>query len=93
MKSRFEWNAKKNRENQKKHGVSFDQAEKAFKDANRIILEDLDHSTPDEVRYFCIGKIEGQIYTVRFTYRNKKIRIFGAGIWRKERKIYEEKNK
>lgn len=31
--------------------------------------------------------------TVRFTYRGMKFRIFGAGFWRKGKKIYEEKNK
>jgi hypothetical protein len=30
--------------------------------------------------------------TVRFTYREGVIRIYGAGYWRKGRKIYEEAN-
>jgi len=30
---------------------------------------------------------------VRFAYRNNKIRVFGAGYWRKGKKIYEEQNK
>lgn len=30
--------------------------------------------------------------TVRFTYRERRIRIFGAGYWRKGKRIYE-KNK
>lgn len=33
------------------------------------------------------------IMTVRFVYRKKKIRIFGAGYWKKEKKIYEDENK
>ena len=28
--------------------------------------------------------------TVRFTWRDGQIRIFGAGYWRKGRKIYEQ---
>jgi hypothetical protein len=32
------------------------------------------------------------IITVRFTYRYGKIRIFGAGYWRKGKKEYEKKN-
>jgi hypothetical protein len=30
------------------------------------------------------------LLTIRFTYRDGKIRIFGAGEWRKGRKRYEE---
>jgi hypothetical protein len=33
------------------------------------------------------------ILTVRFTYRGHVIRIYGAGYWRKGRRIYEEQNK
>jgi hypothetical protein len=40
-----------------------------------------------------MGKVDGGIITVRFTFRNNTIRIFGAGYWRKGKKTYEEKNK
>jgi hypothetical protein len=33
------------------------------------------------------------ILTVRFTWRSGKIRIFGAGYWRKGQKIYVKQNK
>lgn len=62
----------------KKHGISFEDAQKAFKDERRIIAIDLKHSK-SELRYYCIGKVEGNIVTVRFTYRKGKIRIIGAG--------------
>ena len=93
MKKRadFEWDDKKDKENQLKHGVSFALAQIAFLDENRIILEDLDHSGK-EVRYYCLGKVAGGIMTVRFTYRNERIRIIGAGYWRKGKKIYEKEN-
>jgi uncharacterized DUF497 family protein len=89
----FEWDADKSRENQEKHGVSFLEAQHAFADPNRLIFEDVDHSTPDEIRYYCLGKINARVCTVRFTYRGEKIRIFGAGYWRKERRIYEQRHK
>lgn len=89
----FEWNETKNKENIRKHDVSFYQAQYAFFDKQRLIIEDLDHSTDHEKRYFCIGKIDDGIITVRFTYRNKKIRIFGAGFWRKGKKTYEQENR
>ena len=45
-----------------------------------------------EKRLYCIGKVGDGILTVRFTYRDQIIRIFGAGYWRKGKKIYEEQN-
>jgi hypothetical protein len=89
----FEWDENKSKTNKKKHKVSFEKAQLAFKDKKRIIYEDITHSTKIEKRHYCIGKIEGKICTVRFTYRNKIIRIIGAGYWRKERKKYEKNKK
>jgi uncharacterized DUF497 family protein len=92
MKSaRFEWDAEKERENQEKHNVPFSLAQYAFLDPKRIIVEDINHST-EESRFFCIGRVDEGIMTVRFTYRYDIIRIFGAGYWRKGRKIYEDQN-
>jgi uncharacterized protein len=88
----FEWDNNKNAENIKKHGVSFPFAKDAFYDPKRIIAKDLDHSTEKETRYYCFGKIGDGILTVRFTYRNHIIRIFGAGYWRKGKKAYEKEN-
>ena len=79
-------------ENIAKHGVSFYLAQFAFADSNRVILADLKHSD-GEKRYYCIGKVEEGILTVRFTHRKKTLRIFGAGYWRKGKKIYEQQNK
>ena len=90
--SDFEWDYEKDRSNQRKHGISFSLAQFAFLDERRVILEDLDHSN-DEKRYYCLGKVGGGIMTVRFTYRDTKIRIFGAGYWRKGKQIYERENK
>ena len=90
-RSNFEWDEDKDRQNQKKHGVSFSIAQLAFLDEKRIILEDLSHSKR-ETRYYCLGNVAEDIITVRFTYRKNKIRIIGAGYWRKGKKIYEEEN-
>lgn len=92
MKTVFEWDEEKNQLNIKKHHISFYEAQKAFLDLNRIILQDVDHSN-DEDRYYCLGKVKEHIITVRFSYRNNSIRIFGAGYWRKGKNIYEQKNK
>lgn len=90
-KNYFEWDENKNCENRKKHGISFYQAQKAFLDPNRIIAEDIEHSQIEQ-RYYCFGKVDEAIITVRFTYRDSIIRIIGAGYWRKGKKIYEQKN-
>jgi uncharacterized protein len=84
----FEWDPKKDAENQAKHGVSFDVAQYAFADPQRKIAEDLEHSG-EEKRYYCFGRVGEGIMTVRFTYRANRIRIIGAGYWRKGKKIYE----
>lgn len=86
----FEWDEVKDSVNRTKHRVSFFDAQKAFLDVNCIIAEDLAHSY-DEKRFYCIGKVDGEIMTVRFTYRGHVVRIIGAGYWRKGRKTYEEK--
>ena len=90
-KESFEWHPGKDAINQAKHGVSFAEAQYAFADPNRVIAEDLSHSH-SEKRYYCFGKVGDGILTVRFTYRQGLIRIFGAGYWRKGKRIYEREN-
>jgi uncharacterized protein len=91
-KARFEWDEEKDKENQAKHGVSFALAQHAFLDPHRIIAEDIAHHR-EEDRYYCLGRVGIGIMTVRFTYRGRVIRIYGAGYWRKGRKVYETENK
>jgi uncharacterized protein len=89
--SHFEWDLEKNFQNILKHNVSFETAQYAFGDPNRIIAVDIKHSG-DENRYYCFGKVENDVITVRFTYRKGVIRIIGAGYWRKGQVIYEKEN-
>lgn len=85
----FEWDPAKDRANQDKHGVSFSEAQYAFADPHRAIAQDLAHSQAEE-RFYCFGKVGGNILTVRFTYREEVIRIIGAGYWRRGKAIYEQ---
>ena len=89
----FDWDTDKDQLNQEKHRVSFAVAQHAFSDPKRVILEDLTHSTDAEMRFFCLGKVDQGILTVRFTYREGRIRIFGAGYWRKGKQIYDRQNR
>lgn len=91
MNASFEWDEEKEKENLKKHRVNFKTAQYAFIDPKRVIAQDLTHSK-DEKRYFCFGRVKGGVLTVRFTYRGDRIRIIGAGYWRKGKNIYEEQN-
>ena len=86
----FEWHTAKDLANQRKHGVSFRIAQKAFLDHQRVIAVDRGHSTAGETRYFCFGQVDGRVLTVRFTVRGDVIRIFGAGYWREGRRRYDE---
>jgi len=90
-KQSFDWDMAKDLANLTKHGLSFSKAQFAFADPNRIIARDLTHSN-DEERFYCFGKVGEGIATVRFTYRDKVIRVFGAGYWRKGKRIYETEN-
>jgi uncharacterized DUF497 family protein len=87
----FIWDYKKELVNIQKHGVDFITAAKAFKDRKRKIYIDSKHTEKEE-RFFCIAKVEEKILTVRFTYRGSKIRIFGAGYWRKGNEYYEKED-
>jgi len=87
----FEWDDAKNAANERKHGVSFALAQRAFLDPRRVLAQDLAHSRR-EPRFYCMGKVGDAILTVRFTYRGSTLRIIGAGYWRKGRQVYEREN-
>jgi uncharacterized protein len=51
---RFEWDEGKDRQNRRKHGVSFEEAQTVFLDENAIRFFDPDHSG-DEDRFLMLG--------------------------------------
>ncbi len=51
---RFVWDPRKARENEKKHGVSFEEAETVFLDDSALLIGDPDHSD-DEDRFLLLG--------------------------------------
>jgi uncharacterized protein len=79
----FEWDEAKDRSNVEKHGIDFAMAQRAFMDGNRVIADDISHSEVEK-RYFCIGNVDGEILTVRFTWRDKKFGFLAQGIGVKE---------
>jgi len=56
------------------------------------LQKNLSHSEIEQ-RYYCFGKVDDGVMTVRFTYRHSIIRIIGTGYWRKGKNIYERENK
>jgi uncharacterized DUF497 family protein len=46
-KTTCEWDEEKDRENQEKHKVSFIMAQQAFLDPQRVIVEDMAHSSEE----------------------------------------------
>ena len=56
---RFEWDPKKSRGNEKKHGLSFSEAKTLFESGvDYLEIYDEDHSA-DEDRFIAIGPVEG----------------------------------
>jgi uncharacterized DUF497 family protein len=77
---RFEWDPAKARENQRKHGVSFDEAKTVFADERAILLNDLDHSAGEE-RFALLGlSAPLRIQVVAHCYRESEsvIRLISA---------------
>ncbi|MDO4398849.1 MAG: BrnT family toxin [Candidatus Saccharibacteria bacterium] len=76
----FEWDETKNRQNIKKHGISFHEATSVFYDGNAILFDDPDHSIKED-RFLIIGISEKlHICIVSHCYRedNNVIRIISA---------------
>ncbi len=75
----FEWNEDKNRSNQRKHGVSFEEAKTVFFDDLARLIHDPDHSIGEE-RFILMGLSEKyRLLTVCHCERNgDTIRIISA---------------
>ena len=77
---RFEWDPKKDRANQKKHGVSFQEAASVFVDERALFMADPEHSE-DEDRFVLLGLSAAmRIVLVCHCYRevDQVIRIISA---------------
>ena len=77
---RFEWNERKNRENRRKHGLSFEEAQTVFLDENAIRYFDPDHSD-DEDRFLMLGisfRLPVLVVCHCFRVSNRVIRIISA---------------
>ena len=77
---RFEWDERKALANEKKHGVSFDEARSVFFDERARLIDDPEHSE-DEERFILMGLSSSlRLLLVCHCYRSKAnvIRIISA---------------
>ena len=87
----FEWNDKKSASNERKHGVSFDEAKSIFTDQFARLIADPDHSD-EEDRLILLGtSIHSRLLVVCHCIRmNDSIRIISARkADKQEREVYE----
>ncbi len=90
----FEWDARKNAANQRKHGISFDEAKTVFADEYALLIEDPDHSDQED-RFVLLG-LSATLRTlvVCHCYRelDEVIRIISARkATRRERETYNRR--
>ena len=87
----FIWDERKNRQNQKKHGVSFEEAQSVFFDDKAQEFFDPDHSE-DEERFLLVGRsYRLRVLLICHCYREAEgvIRIIAARrATKKERAVY-----
>ena len=88
---RLEWDARKARQNLRKHGVSFHEAVSVFFDPLSVTGDDPDHSA-DERRLVTFGVSSlGRLLVVAHVERGDAIRIISArSTTQAERELYEE---
>jgi uncharacterized protein len=87
---KFEWNERKDRANQRKHGVSFLEATTVFGDPLAATVPDPDHSH-GEPRYVTMGySTSNRLVVVSHTEEGENFRIISAREANShERKTYE----
>jgi len=73
--SNFEWDEHKNKSNQQKHKITFEDATDVFNDKDRL---EYASDKQGETRYLTIGKAFQAIISVIYTTRELLIRIISA---------------
>jgi uncharacterized DUF497 family protein len=91
---RFEWDPRKDAENQRKHRVSFEEAESVFSDEHALLIDDPEHSTTED-RFVLLGlSVRFRVLLVVHSYREQDavIRIISARrATKQERSRYDQR--
>ena len=83
----FEFDSHKSKQNKKRHGMDFAEAQMLWDDPDRI---EVPARTIDEPRFIVIGKIADKYWSGIITYRGEKIRLISVRRSRREEvEIYE----
>jgi len=89
---RFDWDNKKDAQNRRKHGISFEEAQTVFFDDHALLIADPDHSEEEE-RFVLLGLSSAlRTLVVCRCYRREGdvIRLISARrADRQERELYE----
>ncbi len=87
----FEWDARKESTNLRKHGVNFTEAQTVFGDPLSITIGDPDHAA-DEERFVIVGRSgKPRLLIVVHTVVGDRVRLISARAATKhERRNYEE---
>lgn len=91
----FDWDLDKARENERKHGITFEEAATVFGDDDAVLLDDVEHSDRED-RFIIIGmSARERILLAVYTIREEDIirLISGRRVERHERRTYEEKKR
>ena len=94
---RFEWDESKNRQNRRKHRVSFETAQRVFDDPHALSV--LDRGVEDEERWQTLGDVGGIVvlivaHTLRNVHGEELVRIISARkATPRERSLYEVQGK
>ena len=83
----FEFDARKSRSNQKKHGIDLIEAQRLWNDPDLLAVP---AKTTDEPRILVVGKIEELHWSAIITHRGDRLRIISVRRSRKEEiELYE----
>jgi uncharacterized DUF497 family protein len=74
----FEWDDHKAEENERKHGVTFEEAATCFYDPHQVAFYDPDHSEEEDREILMAYSESGRLLLVVYTLRSEAIRIISA---------------
>ncbi len=79
----YHWDEKKDRTNQKKHGISFSEARDHIFEGNNVLAPQIAYEK-EEARHAVIGKFKGKYYVGIFTFTLQGVRIISVRRARRE---------
>jgi len=83
----FEFDKNKSKSNMQKHGIDFESAKKLWKDPNRV---EIPSRWVDEPRHILIARLENNLWSAIYTYRENRIRLISVRKSRNnEKEIYD----